>query len=129
MVLTLAAQTTSKEHPSILPHLRAMRKLVSHKFSLTCQQDIDRIYMWNSQKSRLEQNFIIFTNIILFFLFTVKALLDKGADPNQKDILGNTPLHLGKGSPVILMKQLAIDFSGDLTVRVLLLPQIYTSIK
>ena len=28
-------------------------------------------------------------------LLTVKLLLDKGADPNQKDMLGNTPLHLG----------------------------------
>jgi ankyrin repeat protein len=25
----------------------------------------------------------------------VKVLLDKGANPNSKDILGNTPMHLG----------------------------------
>lgn len=64
-----------------------------------------------------------------FFSFTVKALLDKGADPNQKDILGNTPLHLGMGSPFLLIKQLAIDISGDLTVRVLLRQQIYKAMK
>lgn len=30
------------------------------------------------------------------FLFPVQLLLDHGADPNQRDGLGNTPLHLGK---------------------------------
>lgn len=29
------------------------------------------------------------------FLFPVQLLLDHGADPNQRDGLGNTPLHLG----------------------------------
>nr|KAG5710146.1 hypothetical protein BaRGS_006665 [Batillaria attramentaria] len=28
----------------------------------------------------------------------VKVLLDKGANPNMKDILGNTPMHLGQSS-------------------------------
>lgn len=77
--------------------------------------------------------FYLFTNIILFcifiFFFTVKALLDKGADPNQKDILGNTPLHLGMGSPLVFIKQLSSDISGDLTMRVLLSPQIYKAVK
>lgn len=78
--------------------------------------------------------FYPFTNIILFcififFFFTVKALLDKGADPNQKDILGNTPLHLGMGSPLVLIKQLSSDINGDLTMRVLLSPQIYKAVK
>lgn len=77
--------------------------------------------------------FYLFTNIILFcifiFIFTVKALLDKGADPNQKDILGNTPLHLGMGSPLVLIKQLSSDINGDLTMRVLLSPQIYQAMK
>lgn len=75
--------------------------------------------------------FYLFTNIILFCIFivffTVKALLDKGADPNQKDILGNTPLHLGMGSPLVLIKQLSSN--GDLTMRVLLSPQIYKAVK
>ena len=30
------------------------------------------------------------------FLFPVQLLLDHGADPNQRDGLGNTPLHLGE---------------------------------
>lgn len=30
------------------------------------------------------------------FLFAVQLLLDHGADPNQRDGLGNTPLHLGE---------------------------------
>lgn len=29
-------------------------------------------------------------------LLPVQLLLDHGADPNQRDGLGNTPLHLGK---------------------------------
>lgn len=32
----------------------------------------------------------------------VKVLLDKGADVNQKDILGNTPLHLGRSHNLTL---------------------------
>jgi ankyrin repeat protein len=33
-------------------------------------------------------------NILTLPLVTV--LLDHGANPNQRDVIGNTPLHLGK---------------------------------
>ncbi len=33
---------------------------------------------------------------MLFFVTVVQLLLSHGADPNQRDSLGNTPLHLGK---------------------------------
>lgn len=33
---------------------------------------------------------------IYFFMSVVQLLLSHGADPNQRDSLGNTPLHLGK---------------------------------
>ena len=42
----------------------------------------------------------ILSSVLLFqddlFVFTVRVLLDYGADPNLKDGIGNTPLHLGK---------------------------------
>ena len=42
----------------------------------------------------------IFGSELLFqddlFVFTVRVLLDYGADPNLKDGIGNTPLHLGE---------------------------------
>ena len=34
--------------------------------------------------------------IMCFISISAKVLLDKGADPNKKDFIGNTPLHLGK---------------------------------
>lgn len=34
--------------------------------------------------------------LIYSFFFLVQLLLDRGADVNQKDGIGNTPLHLGK---------------------------------
>ena len=41
----------------------------------------------------------ILASVLLFdddlFVFTVRVLLDYGADPNLKDGIGNTPLHLG----------------------------------
>ena len=47
----------------------------------------------------------ILTSEMLFdddlFVFTVQVLLDYGADPNLKDGIGNTPLHLGKRSGCI----------------------------
>ena len=39
----------------------------------------------------------------MLLFFSVKALLDKGADPNLKDILGNTPLHLGINTVVLVI--------------------------
>lgn len=37
---------------------------------------------------------LFFPNVC--FMFIVQLLLSHGADPNQRDSLGNTPLHLGK---------------------------------
>lgn len=43
----------------------------------------------------------LLTSLVLFacfsFVHQVQLLLSHGADPNQQDSLGNTPLHLGKG--------------------------------
>ena len=53
-----------------------------------------RLYILSSLRDII---IYIFDRLNYFqYSFPAKALLDKGADPNQKDILGNTPLHLGK---------------------------------
>lgn len=51
----------------------------------------------NNYKAYLECIYLYIPEMsIWMFCFEVQLLLSHGADPNQRDSLGNTPLHLGK---------------------------------
>lgn len=50
-------------------------------------------------------------NIVIWFILIVQLLLDGGSDVNQKDGVGNTPLHLGKSpiEPVYLLSHIVMS--------------------
>ena len=48
---------------------------------------------------------------------TVKALLDKGADPNLADNRGKTPLHLAAENGRFVVVQTLLDYRADVGTR------------
>lgn len=52
------------------------------------------LHLCCSESPIILDNYVI--DIYFHFFVAVRMLLDAGADPNQKDIIGNTPLHLGQ---------------------------------
>lgn len=84
--LTPALPMTREGRLSISLPAMAMKASVRHYCALyqQLQAYLECIFLYIPEMS------------IWMFCFEVQLLLSHGADPNQRDSLGNTPLHLGK---------------------------------
>lgn len=101
MVLTPVLLTTREGLLYISPPVMAMRVLVR---PLVTFSGLSKKWSSNPPKVKFCSNYSIYyrsVDIPLLFvsplcIILVQLLLSHGADPNQRDSLGNTPLHLGK---------------------------------